>query len=294
MHDLQALPIHLGLVPPTHLLMYCNSQSDETLETELPLAYVPNNRWGPLRRKHAWSVFEGEAENTDEHRLSTYIYSDVMEVAIERLIDHLIHNSPDHLRVLIGSTDLFPTRRYPEVTSTRVAPRSSFPGETWRMRTLRHLIKYGSGLTLDCESFEEYQRYIRRTFDRVLIPHNLGDNHYILFEIAYKGLGASYLKVWDSVDLWRNQDPKTIPQILHVLSLFFEVGEKVRVYHKRDEGEPDQGSTAGCAAFCFFTLSHLAQREWPPAATADDEAYIRNYLWGSAVQTEVLALPKRA
>lgn len=258
-----------------------------------------NPRWGPLVRKHAWAVFEGMDENMDEGRLSTYIYSTVMEVAISWLINDLIITNEGHPRALVGSTDFFTTKRYMDMTSDKPADVGSraIPGETWRMRTLRHLIAYGTGQEMICDSFEEYQSYIREAFERVLLPHNLNDNHYVVFDISFKGLGSPYVKVWDSYDSWATIDPeeykKEMPQMYHLLTLFFNVGEQIPVYYKREDGEPNQGRTAGCAAFTFFTMVHLAQGIWPSSCTEDDEAFIRAYMWGCIVLGQILPISVR-
>lgn len=276
---------------------HCRDDPTVSLETELPIDCGPEKRWGPLRRKHIWSVFDGADENCDDDRLSTYIYSDVMEVAIGWVIHDKINYGPNKgwPSALIGTTDLFHTTRYAEMASNLpVGGPTYVAGETRRMQTLRLLIKYGSGISVEADSFEQLQQYIRTNFCRVLLPHNLGNNHYIVFDICFEGKGAPYVKVWDSLDSWRGRDPNTIPQILYLLTLFFEEGDVIDVYVNRNRDEPNQGDTSGCAAFAFFTLVHLALGCKPPAAREGDEAFLRNYMWGYVVSQKCMDLPRLA
>lgn len=137
-----------------------------------------------------------------------------------------------------------------------------------------------------------YINFIQSTFETVLLPHNVLDGHYIVFQVVFKPeSGRPYIKIWDSFDIWEAVEPKKIPQVLYLLGGFFTKDTEVMVHVNRADHDPEQGDTHGCAAFAFFTLAHLALNLNPPATTAEDEAVLRNYLLGCIVQGKFLATP---
>lgn len=244
-------------------------------------------------------MFDGSGNSDfDGEREGEYIYSPVLGLALEWVIDELIQTSRTggYPRALIGSTVDMPTDGYQEHWSFDLpAHNATVEGETQHMRAFRMLLANGtrkSSRSIQRTSSEAYINFVRTKFNTVLIPYNKANYHYVLFEINFMNREQPYLYVWDSMDMWADYSPTDIPQIQTLLSAFFHPGEKVAVKVSRELNTPYQGSGHGCAAFVFFTAAFRAFGLLPPRATVKDEAFMRNYMWGCIVAGKMLPLPE--
>ena len=132
---------------------------------------------------------------------------------------------------------------------------------------------------------------IREKCDRLYLPYNLNNNHWIILEVVFRSGAGEFIKVWDGMDTWKEQgDPRDVPELVMLRDVFFD-GRVINVT-LREIRDPTQERGHGCAAFAFMALCHLCHNKKPFAWTADDEAVCRSFLWGSILKGELLDMPQ--
>ena len=138
--------------------------------------------------------------------------------------------------------------------------------------------------------WSQWVEAIRRSHDRVYIPYNLNQNHWIIVEIVFKSGYGEYLKVWDGMKTWSGHQARDLNEIALLRDVFFQ-GRDVNVLFW-EAGDPTQEWGHGCGAFAFMVLCHICQDKKPFAWTAGDEAICRTFLWGSILKGQLLELPQ--
>ena len=258
--------------------------------------YLEHSQWKPLLRKHLYSVLEGADETADSERVGTYTYDKPLNLALEWVACDLKREAGGSTpKVLVATTDAFTTHGFQESYSHEVGGRGERTMPKVTSSTLT-VVRHATGEELRFEGREALVHYLQETYSRTILPHNVGDNHFTVFDVTYRGRGGGrYLKVWDSLGVWgKVTDTKGIPQVRTTVGAFFLPSGPPTVYTKRAAGQPNQGSTHGCAAFVFFTVAHLARVTKPPAATAYGEGVLRSYTCACCLQGEFLGVPKLA
>lgn len=237
-------------------------------------------------------MFDSLHENRDPGREGAYVYPAIVEAAIECLLEQVIGGSEGAPRVLIGSTKHFPTRDYPTLWSTQPAP-EGVHGETMVMSSLKQLIFYGARKDVTRDTHDAYITFLQANFDRILLPYMPNGLDFMLFDVVFnEAMGGPSVKVWDPANLMAGLDSTGMLLLQYVMGVFFAQGSAVDVRPTRGQEDPGYDDTHGSGPFVFFTMTHLASGRLPPAAGADDEAFVRSFMWGSVVHGTPLPLPK--
>lgn len=212
-----------------------------------------------------------------------YILHDGINVGVAILRQQL---SRKHIDVLVASCNtMTPSWRRQFDPRGLADPRST---ETLRARTLRHLY----GLSGQWElPWQHYLEELRRVYSRILLPYNVNQNHFVVFELAWRSQEGPYLKVWDGASLWEGAAAANQEEILMLIEVFFE-GEKVPV-RLWELGDPVQERGHGCGAFAFLIMCYRAYGMKPQGWTFRDEALARNYLWACLRKGEIISIPRR-
>lgn len=161
-------------------------------------------------------------------------------------------------------------------------------GETPRAKNLRLLLRMKYATTFP---WDYYVCLIKRDYDRLLLPYNIGGDHFIVFDLRW-GEDGGLIKVWDGMNkLGKYADPSQRAEVQTLMDVFFG-GERVPVL-VREEGDPIQDKGCGCGPFAFLVMCYLASDRRPDGWTGDDEGVARNYLGGCVFRGQILPLPKR-
>lgn len=237
-----------------------------------------------------WAVFDKEDESKrhpkDKERPRESMYNYPLGIALEWLVQHLLREAGGGAlpRVLVGDSDMFDMKR---ITSNEDIA-----------KMLRSLVVFGTNnrakLPRKGLSKDACLQFVRERFDRIILPYNVNNYHFLVFEIVYEVEEPQlpYIKIWDSYDLWGHNDVNDIRELEYLSASFFYEGEKVAFFTQREEWEPNQGHSTACAAFTFMTSAFLACGQEPPAAKVTDDGFLRNYMWGCCVKGRLLPLPQ--
>lgn len=219
---------------------------------------------------------------------------ETFEAALQLVVDHMISMLSEGLSaVLIGSTKHMVAGQYADQWAD-VIPRRSKKSETPCMMMFKELIQRGTRKRLSLRSTDDYVRYVRKSFSRVILPYEVAPHDIVVFEVVFKeAKGAPYLKVWDPFDRWSDKPYHEVDEILHVLSLFFDVTEQPRVSHRLFDGSPRLSDHLSSVPVAFFTIVNLVMGRMPPHATEHDGGCLRNYMWGCICQNKMLPVPRR-
>ena len=94
----------------------------------------------------------------------------VFLLALQCLVKHLKEDAGDKLpRVLVGTPDDTLTNDCQQQHSNKRPGED--PCETYYVRTVRALIRHGTGRSVSLDSREACVRYVQTSFDRVLLPY---------------------------------------------------------------------------------------------------------------------------
>lgn len=252
-----------------------------------------------------WSICEGEIEGQQRDRRATeasLIYSPVMEVALEWLVDHILkQHGGGQPRVLVGSTSHFDDREIRKWYSDQAVsePMHGF-WVTRVMVTLQGLIRHGTRELVVQQTHGAYVDYLQSKFDKILLPYVTDDGHVLVVEINYRAEGGD-IRMWDLVGAFQGCSLPHVYAVKVLASSFFKRNQDVKASCVRGvtcNSAPlpvdcsEQPAYSGSAAFAFYVMAHLAQDKMPHLAKPEDEGFMRNYLWGCIREGMVLPLPQ--
>lgn len=224
-----------------------------------------------------------------------YISDEPIQLFILMLLRRLVMRRDGASTTLIGAIWSFcPSFRVDYADDKIANPKTE---ETYRARTLRQLLRINGGSVKGRETerltSSDYIQEIHRRFHRILLTHNVNDNHFVVIEVVLQSSRGRYIKVWDGMKTWgQGVNPKELPPQLDVIVEVFFRGHPVDV-HLWEEGDPVQATGHGCGPFAVLILSYLTRGLRPPAWTSRDEAVARHYLWGCLLKGVILPPPKQ-
>lgn len=220
-----------------------------------------------------------------------YILHDSISIFVRLLREKMSRHSGKGPRVLVGDP-----LKYFTGTGTGLAAafdvhrvHNDKTKETAGAMTLRLLLDEGHDPSTRPA---DYVKEIYDRFDKVLLPHFVGGNHFIVFEVALRSERGRYVKVWDGMEpLPGLPAPQWKSEIKAIKDVFFP-GVQADVF-LRQHDDPSQGRGHGCGPFAALTMAYLCHGMTPPRWTEHDEAVARHYLWACLLKRRVLLLPRQ-
>ena len=227
-----------------------------------------------LRRRHVAYIFE---ESQREPGNGSYISYDPLNIGAVLLHQHL---SSIKSRILVANCDTF------SPTFSHNFSLACSDGEQARAKTIRLLLRRKK---IMIAPWKHYIALLKKDYDCVLMPYNLRQDHFVVFEVVWRSGRGQYVKVWDGMNML-GLDGRNSKEVRTILDVFFE-GEQVPVY-VREPGDPVQEVGFGCGPFAFLVMCYLALGHKPRGWTSGDEGVARNYLAGCLFRGKVLPLPR--